>query len=253
MSENPEEDSQRSGILNIVIKLGSVATAITAIVSLVVLVLQLVEPDSPSSKPNPSSSKQAQVTPSEPESDETSPKLTTKPSESQSKEPRSPEPTPEPTSSPQSTPESSPSPDPTPKSSALPAGTSIDLWGRPQIGDFRLVGGIKSKDASSLGATDYRVATYQAVDGQQVQSSLVEFSSTSGASQLMQQLVDQYVSGQGYQKISEGRTDTYQGQSLDTWVWLMGNSEMVLWTEGNYLLISEGPYPHAKDFFDAIS
>jgi hypothetical protein len=69
----------------------------------------------------------------------------------------------------------------------------------------------------------------------------------------MQQLVDNFVSGQGYIKLAEGYTDSDQGQSLDTWVWLQGNQELVLWTEGNYLFIVEAPYPHAKDFFDAIS
>ena len=69
----------------------------------------------------------------------------------------------------------------------------------------------------------------------------------------MQQLVDNYVSGQGYTKLGEGYTDSYQGQSVDTWVWLLGDHEMVLWTENNYLLIAEGPYSHAKEFFDAIS
>lgn len=229
-------DGQGSGPLNIIIKIGSVATAITAIVGLIVLVMQMVQPQESSTDPPPSSSKSTKTTHPDPKASTPTPKPT-------------PEPTPKP--KPESTPQPSPSPEPTSEPSVPAAGTAVDQWGSAQIGDFTLHGEVTRMDPGSLGATDYMVATYQAPGGQEVQYSLAEFSSSTEATQVMQQLADDYVSGQGYIRLGEGSTDSYHSGSRGTYVWLQGDQEMVLWTEDNYLLIAEGPYPQAWDFFVA--
>lgn len=142
-------------------------------------------------------------------------------------------------------------PAPEPSSEPPPESGSLESIIPQQVGDFELQQIDTIPEATEAGATDARQMLYASPDGIEASHQVAVYSSPDQAEQPLQGFRDELTSA-GYEVVTEEPVTDEQGARLGTVVALMGETEVILWTNGGVFALVETPEGYAADFYNNL-
>ena len=119
---------------------------------------------------------------------------------------------------------------------------------KPQVGRFTLAG---TQRVEVLTATDAISADYKAADGVTVAHGVAVFGTPDAASERFDGAVGA-VKAKGYTEIKREDVVNTKQEKIGTLVVLQGNTEIIFWTNRQYLAVIEAPRDISWEFYNAL-